>query len=115
PAATPEPRRRPSDAATEQLLDGPRARLGADRVLTGRDVRDQHGVDASFHPAAAPDAVVYPTSTEEAAAIVRVCARDRAPLVPFGAGTSLEGHVSALQGGVSVDMREMNEVLRLSV
>ena len=114
-AATTEQRRRLSDAATEQLLDDLRALLGADRVLTGRDVRDQHGVDESFHPAAAPDAVVYPTSTEEAAAIVGVCARHRAPLVPFGAGTSLEGHVSALQGGVSVDMREMNEVLRLSV
>ena len=84
-------------------------------MLTGRDVREQHGVDESFHPAAAPDAVVYPASTEEAAAIVGVCARHGAPLVPFGAGTSLEGHVSALQGGVSVDMREMNRILRLSV
>ncbi|MGZ6617594.1 MAG: FAD-binding oxidoreductase, partial [Solirubrobacteraceae bacterium] len=113
--ATSQQRRRLSDAATEQLLDDLRALLGADRVLTGRDVRDQHGVDESFHPAAAPDAVVYPASTEEAAAIVGVCARHGAPIVPFGAGTSLEGHVSALQGGISVDMREMNRILRLSV
>jgi D-lactate dehydrogenase (cytochrome) len=114
-AVTSEQRRRLSEAETARLLDDVRSLLGADRVLTGRDVREQHGVDESFHPAAPPDAVVYPTSTEEAAAIVGVCARHRAPLVPFGAGTSLEGHVAALQGGVSVDMREMNRILRLSV
>jgi D-lactate dehydrogenase (cytochrome) len=108
-------RRRLSDGATARLLDDLRTLLGADRLLTGRDVRDQHGVDESFHPAAAPDAVVYPASTDEAAAIVGVCARHRAPLVPFGAGTSLEGHVAALHGGISVDMREMNRILRLSV
>jgi D-lactate dehydrogenase (cytochrome) len=108
-------RRRLSDGATARLLDDLRTLLGAERVLTGRDVRDQHGVDESFHPAAAPDAVVYPASTDEAAAIVGVCARHRAPLVPFGAGTSLEGHVAALHGGISVDMREMNRILRLSV
>jgi D-lactate dehydrogenase (cytochrome) len=107
--------RRLSDAQTEDLLEDLTALLGADRVLTGRDVREQHGVDESFHPSAPPDAVLYPTSTEEAAAIVGVCARHRAPIVPFGAGTSLEGHVQALQGGVSVDMREMNRILRLSI
>ncbi len=107
--------RRLSEAETQAVLDDLRTQLGADRVLTGRDVREQHGVDESFHAAAAPDAVVYPTSVEEAAAIVRVCARRRAPVVPFGAGTSLEGHVQALAGGVSVDMSEMNQILRLSV
>ncbi|HEX5898721.1 MAG TPA: FAD-binding protein, partial [Solirubrobacteraceae bacterium] len=112
---TSEQRRRLSERASEQLLDDLRVLLGADRVLTGRDVLEQHGVDESFHPPAAPDAVVYPASTEEAAAIVGVCARHGAPLVPFGAGTSLEGHVQALQGGVCVDMREMNAILRLSV
>jgi len=107
--------RRLSEAQTEELLDDLHELLGADRVLTGHDVREQHGADESFHPTAAPDAVVYPASTEEAAAIVGVCARHRAPIVPFGAGTSLEGHVQALQGGVSVDMREMNRILRLSI
>jgi len=107
--------RRLSETQTELLLDDLRTLLGADRVLTGHDVREQHGADESFHPVAAPDAVVYPASTEEAAAIVGVCARHRAPIVPFGAGTSLEGHVQALQGGLSVDMREMNRILRLSI
>jgi D-lactate dehydrogenase (cytochrome) len=108
-------RRRLDEAATERLIDDLGALLGADRVLTGRDILEQHAHDESFHPSAAPDAVVLAQSTDEAAAIVRVCARHRAPIVPFGAGTSLEGHVAALQGGVSIDMREMNRILRLSV
>jgi D-lactate dehydrogenase (cytochrome) len=108
-------RRRLSEGATHELVRGLGALLGADRVLTGRDVCDQHGRDESFHPGAAPDAVVYPESPEEAAAIVRVCRDHRAPIVPFGAGTSLEGHVAALHGGVCVDMSGMNRLLRLSV
>jgi D-lactate dehydrogenase (cytochrome) len=84
--------------------------LGAERVFLGADVIAQHAHDESFHPDAPPDAVVWPHSTEEAAAIVRVAAGARVPLVPFGAGTSLEGHVAALAGGISVDMREMNRI-----
>jgi D-lactate dehydrogenase (cytochrome) len=81
--------------------------LGADRVGTGDDIRAQHGRDESFHPPAWPDMVVWPRSLDEAAGIVQVAARHRLPLVPFGAGTSLEGHVAALGGGISVDMREL--------
>jgi len=91
------------------------ARLGPERVQTAADVRDLHGRDESWHPPAPPDAVVFPRSTEEAVEIVRICGRYGVPIVPFGAGTSLEGHVAALSGGVSVDMREMNAILRLSV
>ena len=89
--------------------------LGADRVHTGDDDLAQHGRDESFHPAARPDVVVWPRSTEEAAAIVGVAAAHRVPVVPFGAGTSLEGHVAALAGGLSVDMREMNAIGRPSI
>jgi D-lactate dehydrogenase (cytochrome) len=84
--------------------------LGADRVSTARDILAQHGHDESFHPEARPDMVVWPRSVEEAAAIVRVAASHRLPLIPFGAGTSLEGHIAALAGGISVDMREMNAI-----
>jgi D-lactate dehydrogenase (cytochrome) len=104
--------------AAATVADGKQALtdlLGADRVLTGDDVLSQHGHDESFHPEARPDAVVWPRSTEEAAAIVRVAAAHRLPLVPFGAGTSLEGHVAALAGGISVDMREMNAIGPLSL
>ena len=91
------------------------AALDADRVVTGADERRRHGTDEGWHSAAAPDVVVYPRDTEEAAAVVRVCAVHGAPIVPFGAGTSLEGHIAALRGGVSVDTTLMNRILRLSV
>jgi D-lactate dehydrogenase (cytochrome) len=96
-------------------LDALRDLLGGDRVLTGADVVRQHGSDESWHAPQPPDAVVFPRSTDEAAAIVGACHGHGVPIVPFGAGTSLEGHVIPLDGGVSVDMREMDRVLRLSV
>jgi D-lactate dehydrogenase (cytochrome) len=97
------------------LIDDLTALLGSERVQTGDDVRHQHGVDESFHAPAPPDAVVFPRTNEECAAIVRACRAHATPIVPFGAGTSLEGHVMALRGGVSVDTREMNRILRLSI
>jgi D-lactate dehydrogenase (cytochrome) len=89
--------------------------LGSGRVITGADELRRHGTDESWHTPSPPDAVVYPRNIEEAAAIVRACAEHRTPIVPFGAGTSLEGHVAALAGGVSIDMSEMSRILRLSV
>ncbi len=110
----PSPTRPPAATVTagrEALAD----LLGSDRVGVGADVLAQHGHDESFHPAAPPDVVVWPRSVEEAAAIVRIAAEHRLPLVPFGAGTSLEGHVAALAGGISVDMREMDRIGRPSL
>jgi D-lactate dehydrogenase (cytochrome) len=94
------------DAARRALSD----LLGEGRVGTGADILAQHGHDESFHPEARPDLVVWPRRTEEAAAIVRIALEHRVPLVPFGAGTSLEGHVAALAGGISVDMRALNAI-----
>jgi D-lactate dehydrogenase (cytochrome) len=99
--------------APDSVAEGRRALtdlLGGDRVATGADVLSQHGHDESFHPEARPDMVVWPRSVAEAASIVSIAAEHRLPLVPFGAGTSLEGHVAALAGGISVDMREMNAI-----
>jgi D-lactate dehydrogenase (cytochrome) len=99
--------------APDSVAEGRRALtdlLGGDRVATGADVLAQHGHDESFHPEARPDMVVWPRSVAEAASIVAIAAEHRLPLVPFGAGTSLEGHVAALGGGISVDMREMNAI-----
>ncbi|HET9124073.1 MAG TPA: FAD-linked oxidase C-terminal domain-containing protein [Solirubrobacteraceae bacterium] len=106
---------RPSPAALSAALGTLRERLGGDRVLTGADVLAQHAHDESFHPSAAPDAVVLPRSIEEAAQIVAACAAQRVPIVPFGAGTSLEGHVAALAGGMCIDMREMAWIDRPSL
>ena len=98
------------DALITQLRD----RLG-ERVSIGDSVREIHSRGESHHAGVLPDAVVFPTSTEEVQAIVRACAEFRCPMTPFGAGSSLEGHVVPLHGGISIDLTRMNRVLRLSV
>ena len=85
-----------------------------DRLSTGELVRQQHGRDASYHPCMPPGAVAFAQSTEEVSAIVRICARHKVPIVPFGSGSGLEGNVVALRGGVSIDMSRMNRILRIS-
>jgi D-lactate dehydrogenase (cytochrome) len=98
----------------ESLLAELRAVLG-DRLSTAASVREQHGKDESYHAAHAPDAVAFAHSTEEVSAIVKACARHETPVIPFGTGTSLEGHVAALHGGICVDLSRMNRVLRVNV
>jgi D-lactate dehydrogenase (cytochrome) len=87
-----------------------KALLG-DRVSTSAAVREHHGKDESYFPYAPPDAVVFARSTEEVRHVVDICRRHRVPMIPFGVGTSLEGHVLAIRGGVSVDLSQMNRVL----
>jgi len=87
-----------------------RALLG-ERVSISAAVREHHGKDESYFPYAPPDAVVFPESTEEVRSIVDVCRRHRVPMIPYGVGTSLEGHILAVRGGVCIDMSRMNQVL----
>jgi len=101
--------RKPLDPA---LLAALRQRLG-DRLSTSAAVCEQHGKDESYHQPRSPDAVAFAQSTDEVAEIVRLCAQYRTPIVPFGTGTSLEGHVAALKGGVCIDLSQMNRVLRV--
>ena len=96
-------------ALVEQL----KALLG-DRLSTNPSILDQHGRDESYHPAVPPDAVAFAESTDEVSAIVRLCDRYDTPIVPFGTGTSLEGGVAALRGGVCIDLSRMDAVLRVS-
>jgi D-lactate dehydrogenase (cytochrome) len=84
------------------------------RVQVGDDVRRTHGTDEGWHAPVAPDAVVEATSTTDVVAVVRTCARHGVPVVPFGAGTSLEGHVAALEGGISLDLSQMTEILEVN-
>lgn len=86
-------------------------KLLGDRCTTSQAVRDQHGKDESWHELCAPDIVCFAKSTEEVSAIVKICAQHKVPVIPFGAGTSLEGHINAVEGGVSVDLGQMNEIL----
>ncbi len=90
-----------------------RALLG-DRLSTSAAVRDQHGQAEAYHPSYPPDAVVFVQTTEEVAQIVKICAGNDCPVIPFGAGTSLEGHVAALRGGVCIDLSQMNEILEVN-
>jgi len=83
-------------------------------VSTSDSVREHHSHGESWHAPGVPDCVVFPTSTEEVSQIVKLCAEHRTPIVPFGMGSSLEGHVNAIHGGVSIDMTRMTKVLRLS-
>ena len=95
------------------LLDQLRALLG-ERLSTSRAILEQHGRDESYHPAVPPDAVAFARSTEEISGIAKLCAHYNTPIVPFGTGTSLEGGVAALRGGICIDLSQMNEVLRVS-
>jgi len=80
-------------------------------VVTSRAVREQHANTVTWIENQPPDAVIYPQSTEEVQDVVRICAAHRLPIIPFGQGSSLEGHVNAPQGGVSIDFRDMSGVL----
>jgi D-lactate dehydrogenase (cytochrome) len=96
------------------IVDDLRALLG-DRLSTSDAVREHHSHGESWHTPGVPDVVVFPTTTEEVAAIVRACAATRTPVVAFGMGSSLEAHVNAIRGGVSIDLTRMARVVRLSV
>jgi D-lactate dehydrogenase (cytochrome) len=98
----------------DAVVDVLRPQLG-DRVSTSLAVRDQHGRDEGWHPPAAPEAVVFPQTTDEVVAIVEACARYRVPLIPFGAGTSLEGNIAAVRGGLTVDLSMMDTILAVDV
>ena len=88
--------------------------LLGERLSTAAAVREQHGKDVSYHEGFPPDAVAFAESTEEVAEIVKICARHKTPVIPFGTGTSLEGHIAALRGGISVDVSRMTAILEVN-
>ena len=88
--------------------------LFGERLSTNQSLRETHGQDLSWHAPHPPDAVVFPRSTEEVATIVRICGEARVAVIPFGAGTSIEGHVMALRGGVCIDLSRMDQILRVN-
>ena len=110
----------PSAAAARRNDDGIaltvsvlKQRFG-ERLSEAASVREQHGHTTTWIPNQPPDAVVFAESAEEVSEIVRVCSAYRTPVIPFGAGSSLEGHLNAPYGGISVDLSHMNRVLAVN-
>src|SRR5690606_29089801 len=77
-------------------------------------VREHHGRDESPFAPMPPDVVVFAHGTDEVAEVVRLCGAHRVPVIPYGVGSSLEGHLLAVQGGVSIDLSQMNKVLAVN-
>ena len=100
-------------AQTAQAIERIRDVIG-ERITTADAVRAQHGRDEFWHHAALPDAVAFALSTEEVAKIVTICADTGTPIIPFGTGTSVEGHVQAVHGGITVDLSRMDAVLEVN-
>ena len=94
------------------LTDDLRGCFG-DRFTVSLAVRAHHGKDESSLPPAPPDAVVFAQSTEEVATVAALCHTHRVPLIPYGTGTSLEGHLHAVRGGICVDLSQMNRIVAI--
>ncbi|MBX9462032.1 MAG: FAD-binding protein [Aquamicrobium sp.] len=99
-----------NDAGSAAVVGILKQRFG-ERFQTGHAIRGQHAHTTTYIPSQLPDGVVFPHSTEEVQEVVRVCGEHRVPVIPFGTGTSLEGHVNAPGGGICIDMMQMNKVL----
>ena len=95
------------------LLDSLKSQF-AERVSTTAAVREHHGRDESPYDPQLPDAVVFVTTTAEVQTVVRLCAEHGVPVIAYGNGSSLEGHLLAVQGGVSIDVSGMNRVLSIN-
>ena len=95
------------------VLQELRSLLG-DRLSSSNAVREHHSRGESHHEPSMPDAVAFPVSTAEVSAIAALCTRNRVPMTPFGAGSSLEGHVVPVRHGLTIDLSRMNRVLRVS-
>ncbi len=85
-----------------------------ERASSSPGVCQQHAEDMSHFPQYAPEGVVFPESTEEVQAVMRACAHHEVPVIPYGVGTSLEGHILAIAGGITVDLSRMNKVLAVN-
>jgi D-lactate dehydrogenase (cytochrome) len=109
-SAAPQTRR---NTLIDSTISELRALLG-DRLSTNQAILDRHGKDETFHATCPPDAVAFVQSAEEVSQVVKICARNKTPIIPYGTGTSLEGHIAALEGGISIDVSQMNKVLKVN-
>jgi D-lactate dehydrogenase (cytochrome) len=103
--------RTPQERKAADKVIGQLAAQFGNRMVTSQAVREQHAHTTTWIANQPPDAVVFPQNTDDVQQVVRLCAAERVPVIPFGAGTSLEGQVNAPRGGISLDFRDMNKVL----
>ena len=95
------------------VIDELKAALGK-KVSVNETIREHHSKDESFHTPNLPEAVVFATCTQDVARTLKICNEHRTPVVAWGAGTSLEGNSTPVRGGVSLDLSQMDKVLRVS-
>ncbi|PYE22275.1 D-lactate dehydrogenase (cytochrome) [Rhizobium sp. PP-CC-3A-592] len=110
PALSPQTREQAAPLAA--LLEWLKSQF-EDRFSASQALREQHGRGESHHTPSIPDAVIFAETTQEVSDIVRLCAAAGVPVIPYGTGTSLEGHLTALHGGVSIDLSRMTKILRV--
>lgn len=102
-----------SNANIEATISALRELLG-DRLSTGPSILDQHSHDEAYTRPVLPDAVAFPETTQEVSQILKVCSRHGCPVIPYGIGSSLEGHIVPIHGGITVDTSRMNKVLQIN-
>lgn len=102
-----------NDAGIDTVVGILQQRFG-DRFQTGRSIREQHAHTTTYIPSQLPDGVFFAESSEDVSEAVRICADHRVPLIPFGVGSSLEGHVNAPAGGISIDLSRMDKILKVN-
>lgn len=85
------------------------------RASDAQIIREHHSHGESYHEPSLPDVVCFPTTTEEVSEIVKISAVYGIPVIPFGSGTSLEGQVNALHGGITISLREMKRIIKINV
>src|ERR1700730_16841577 len=102
-----------ADAALSRVIDAARAILG-DRITTNASLREHHSHGQDPQPPVMPDAVAFVETTEEVSKLLALCHAEHIPVVPWGAGTSLEGHVTPVRGGITLDLSRMTQILDVS-
>ncbi len=97
----------------EEVISALRSVIPESQVTINQTILEQHSIDESYHSASLPDIVVFPTTTEEVSSIMNIANQHKVPVVPFGRGTSLEGHVIPYDHGITIDFSLMNKIVEV--
>ena len=97
----------------ETILQSLKEHLKAEQISVNETIKELHGKDESYHKMALPDIVVFPETTEQVSEVMKISTQFQIPVVPFGLGSSLEGHIIPQSGGITIDFSLMNKVLNV--